>query len=221
MTVVALHHGKTAYRFHHAAAGGIIWGAHNAGRLYEQDLLEAIAARRLAGVYVDVGAGIGNHTRFFAEECRSSLVIAIEPAPIAQALLHRNAEGSRTPIRIIEGFATDQPELAWVLRKGVLHTAQPDDAGAVHGVKLDAILRALDDGLGPVACIKIDVENHEPMVLRGAAETLLHHSPLLAMEAWNEGALAEQVAVLAPLGYMRHPKRYCSTPTYLWTRKAS
>ncbi len=41
----------------------------NTGRFYEPDLLDFIASRGLSGVYVDIGAHIGNHTVFFAEEC--------------------------------------------------------------------------------------------------------------------------------------------------------
>jgi FkbM family methyltransferase len=208
--VVDFKHGAIAYRFHHAAAGGLIWGAHDAGRFYEQDLLEAIAARGRRGVYVDVGASIGNHARFFAEECPAELVVAIEAAPIAQALLAKNLKGASVPVRIVECFATDDPDHRWRLQRGVL---QRDDQGTC-GIPIDTLLR---DEKRRVAVIKIDVEGHEPNVLRGAAKRLVADKPLLAIEAWNQDAVLDQLAVLAPLGYRREPRRYCATPTYLWS----
>lgn len=48
-------------------------------KYYEDDLLKAIRNLRPVGVYVDVGAHIGNHTVFFAKECSPDHVIAIEP----------------------------------------------------------------------------------------------------------------------------------------------
>ena len=49
------------------------------GRHYEYDLLWAIAEKAPEGIYFDVGAHVGNHTSFFALECPSTKVIAVEP----------------------------------------------------------------------------------------------------------------------------------------------
>lgn len=218
MTRVELVHDGIRYTFAHPNAGGVIWGAHNKGRLYEQDLLEAIRDERRAGVYIDVGAGVGNHARFFADACRAELVIAVEPAAVAQAYLHINLQGTDTPTRIVDGFCTDVPEAAWTLERGVLQ-ADPTVTG-IHGVRLDSLVNhtLLERAGERVACIKIDVEGHEPHVLRGAIKTLQAHAPLLAIEAWDGAELERQEAVLTPLGYRRRPRAYCATATYLWSK---
>jgi hypothetical protein len=57
---------------------------------YELELLEyAAACGPRGGVFIDVGANIGNHTVYFGKFL-ADFVLAIEPSPIAVRCLLRN-----------------------------------------------------------------------------------------------------------------------------------
>src|SRR5262245_34153210 len=58
---------------------------------YERAMLEAIKDLNLEGIYVDAGAHVGNHTVYFAQECPSTKVIAVEPSPDSYRCLQLNA----------------------------------------------------------------------------------------------------------------------------------
>ena len=79
---------------------------------YEREDLESVAeflkeqhAAALEGLFVDVGANIGNHSLFFTSYF--SQVIAIEPNPRTFRLLEFNTEGS--PIRCNNLGVSDKP----------------------------------------------------------------------------------------------------------------
>lgn len=67
----------------------------------------------------------------------------------------------------------------------------------------DVPVRTLDSyGFTDVAVIKIDVENMELAVLRGAMETIQRERPVIYAEAWEKGDYLEtHRAFLEPLGY--------------------
>ncbi len=83
------------------------------------------------------------------------------------------------------------------------------DAGQApeRGVRLDVPLHALDDVLGEnhpgvrVAGIKIDVENYERFVLRGARRILERDRPLVYLELWDGPNRQESFALARELGY--------------------
>ena len=61
------------------------------GHYYEQEFLQMIAETcSSSGVFVDVGAFVGNHSLFFARHCRPVQVIAFEPFPETFDLLQYN-----------------------------------------------------------------------------------------------------------------------------------
>ena len=60
------------------------------GNFYEIRLLEKIKTLNLNGVYIDVGANVGNHSLFFSLFCNASKVISIEADENIYNLLNRN-----------------------------------------------------------------------------------------------------------------------------------
>jgi hypothetical protein len=70
-------------------------------------------------------------------------------------------------------------------------------------------VRALD-GLELGAChlLKIDVEGHEPQVLRGARETIARHRPAIYVENDRRAQQQEVIGLLADMGY----RLYWHTP---------
>jgi FkbM family methyltransferase len=124
---------------------------------------------------VDVGANFGLWSLLAAR--RGCRVVAVEPVPATRALLARNAERNGLADRI-ELIGAAVSDAAGPIEIAVPHgesgqasvSADPADSLERHLVEattLDALI-----GEGAVRFLKIDVEGHEPAVLRGAERTL-------------------------------------------------
>jgi FkbM family methyltransferase len=196
------------------------------GKWYERELLDAIKAQQRAGVYVDVGAHIGNHAVWFARYCPSTWVVAIEPWAPARDLLMSNllrvmaqscisaavvgVEGAHVVQE--EHFRGAKRQPLWLVRD-----ARDDDPPERVQVSrsLDALLSVVLSPDERVAVLKIDVDWWEAQVLDGAATVLQEQRPLVALEvADGDAALSRLLALPALKGY-HVIGRYCRTPTYL------
>ena len=184
--------------------GGIIAST---GRPYEEELLEVMRHLiRPSDHVLDVGANIGNHALYFALVCDAT-VDAYEPDPDAIPYLHANVRENRAAGRIrVHEYALGETNTAGTMR-------------ARGHTEIDGLVdvRRLDDaGFDDVRLMKIDVEGAEPMVLRGARETLRRCRPVVVAEA---GTAAERDAVdaeLLPLGYRRFPVAFAITATHVY-----
>lgn len=173
---------------------------------FERAELAFLAEHARAGTtVVDVGANVGLICVPLAACRRDLCVVAFEP-------LQRNVEQLTAAQRrlglgnlaVVAAAASD--------RAGRVPYADAGD-GALAGVagtggSTDGEWEAttVDDwwrgaGEPAVSVVKIDVEGHEPAVLRGARQLLRHCRPLLVVEANDEQAREALVALLAPLGY--------------------
>lgn len=131
-------------------------------------------------VVFDVGANIGDHTRAYLDMGKK--VIAFEPHPLSvQCLWHNCIEAI-----IFEGALSDQAgELSFMGLDNVgASRIRPDGEMKIRAARLD------DLALPAPQFVKIDVEGHEPKVLKGMMETLRQHRPLVFIEV-NAGALAD------------------------------
>jgi FkbM family methyltransferase len=198
-----------------------------AGTYYERDLLDAIRERGVRGVFVDVGAHYGNHTTFFALECRAEQVIAIEPSPPAFAgLLETVAENALDEV-VTAHRAAAHPAwrrvavtaLPWRPRPGTsirsnsgrVGIAPVADGGDAPAAPLDEIL----DGVHGIKLVKVDAEGSSAQILASGRRILRRDRPLIAAEAASDVERHALRALLAPLGY-REVARYCWTATWLW-----
>jgi len=191
------------------------------GGFYEPDLLNAIRARRKIGVYVDVGANIGNHAVFFSALCPSSRVIAVEPVKENYELLLKNIEVNhlQNVVAVNVAAATEAGFMAMevvVSNMGASRRTAKMSRRATEQKPLDMIL----SGQPPVAVIKIDVEDMECEVLLGAMETLKKDHPLVTTECRNELFRKKVDDILSGLGY-HCAGVYCYTPTYVWVWEGS
>lgn len=135
-----------------------------------------------AELAVDVGANIGFMSGLLAARTgRAGNVIAIEPNPAILPRLRRNAltvgGPDSAPIEIMELAASD--------RAGIARLSAEDDfaqnqgtASLEHGAGTrawDVVTARLDEIIGDraIGVMKLDVEGHEPAVLRGAERTLV------------------------------------------------
>ncbi len=155
-------------------------------------------------IVVDVGANIGNHTRFLGPYCES--VIALEPNPAVFKLLQVNAPANATCLQIaaseLSGEATLKvPGLnlgGASLSLGQL-TSDEGDQFQCRLEKLDEILADVDPK--DIALIKIDVEGHELSVLEGSRGILERSNAVLMMESLAGNHQPEVEILLRQAGY--------------------
>jgi FkbM family methyltransferase len=175
---------------------------------YEPHLLEHIYERGAVGTAIDVGAHIGNHSLWMAVVCGLE-VKAFEP------LFHRelrdNVERNGCDVTVFPlglgaamGSAVDTGDR-------VLSSPGKDEKrrhryaraeGKLTLGKGSITIAPLDyfDFRG-VSLMKIDVEEMEPMVLRGAEATIARERPVIFAEARDDAAHDAVAAVLEPWGY--------------------
>jgi len=159
------------------------------GSFYEQNIL--IGLRKFfppGGVFVDIGANIGNHTLFMATHGDARRVIPIEPNANAFRLLVAMLRINGIEDRVVldhlgiglaaeagEGFGIDEVD-------GFLGLGQMVAGSGEIAVKTgDAVLA--DEPR--IDMIKIDVEAMEMPVLAGLSETIARHRPTLFVEVDN------------------------------------
>ena len=159
-----------------------------------------MAALRPGDVFLDVGANVGYFTLAASRRVGSAgRVIAFEPVPRNLDYLDRHvALNSLSNVEVVRAAVSDRtgstrfdlgvdPSMGMVDEKGELEVAT---------VTLDDVL--MRAGLSP-RVVKIDVEGHEPEVLRGAAEMLAGATAAVTLSAWPK--IAECVELLKGHGY--------------------
>ncbi|QIK79665.1 FkbM family methyltransferase [Sphingomonas piscis] len=174
---------------------------HNEG-WYEHRMLSHIQALRIEGAYLDVGANIGNHTVFFASECPSTHVYAVEPSDEAIGVLNEFAELNdlASKITVIPYAASDSDTIEVEFpRKGVV---------PFKAVKLDEVVAP------GIKLVKMDIEGAEPSALRGMTRILAEDQPRLFIEAHTDEDMAATLSVIGPLGYRATGNVFNASPTY-------
>jgi FkbM family methyltransferase len=166
-------------------------------------------------VVLDVGANIGAHTLFFAEQVGAAgAVHAFEPQRILFQTLcgnlalngitntwaHASAVGAEPGQVVVPPIDYSQPNNFGCLALGAYQAGEQ-----VNVVTLD--------GLGLTRCdfLKVDVEGMEHAVLRGAAGTIARFRPFLYIENDRADCSTELVSFIDRLGYVmywHHPPLY-------------
>ncbi len=188
----------------------IIQRVHLQGRFYEQEELDLIASRFNGGVFVDIGANVGNHVLYAARILGASKVIAFEPNPAALRVLELNVAGNGLQDRVVLHALGLADRAGWAslstpnennLGGTRLSPHAGDKDGARHKAG-DDVDKAGDGGNGSsdgdrglrlvrgddvlareqVDFIKIDTEGLELSVLLGLAETIGRCRPVMFVE---------------------------------------
>lgn len=196
---------------------------------YELDLLEYIAyvMKDINGIYIDVGANIGNHSIYFGKILHSN-VIAFEPNPDIYEILDRNLKVNSIEYKLYKLGLGD--------RSATYNLYLPDGAGknigattlrecldgAISVVKLDSLLNQIEGDFKDkrVVAIKVDIEGMESRMLSGAVNTLAKYRPELFIEANNNESLARIIEILQPLGYIKVSK-WAVTPVWHFTHRCN
>ncbi len=147
----------------------------------------AVGERIREGVVLDIGANIGNHSLFYALECKAAKVIAFEPVEETFSILQRNVELNHLK-DIVDvhnvgvGEAVSRARLkepVWYRNIGSVQLEESESG--------DIPIMAIDEmKLEQVDFIKIDVEGMEKSVLRGALNTIKKHLPFIVLESWHD-----------------------------------
>ncbi|NKB51939.1 MAG: FkbM family methyltransferase [Rhizobiaceae bacterium] len=137
-------------------------------------------------ICLDIGANIGNHALVFADHF--DRVEAFEVNPRTFKLLSFNAELNEAihPHNIgvsdskgeMIGQGTMRNMASFSLEPG--WTPEVNQSMTVEVDRLDDMLT--DEQQSQVDFVKIDIEGHEPAALRGAADFLTRHSPVITIE---------------------------------------
>ncbi|MEZ5856176.1 MAG: FkbM family methyltransferase [Hyphomicrobiaceae bacterium] len=161
---------------------------HLKGCFYETEELGLIARHFRGGVFVDVGANIGNHAIYALKFLEAEKVIAFEPNPAAARLLHINlalnglsAKVDHRPVGLCDRDA--QASLIAPRHKdlGSTRLELMDGASESTGCPVTTGDAALANE-PMISMIKIDTEAMELEVLAGLSQTLARHRPTLFVE---------------------------------------
>ena len=152
-------------------------------RFYEPEELEIIKGAFRGGVFLDVGANVGNHSLFAAMYLGASKVISVEPNPIAHGILRANIglNGQHDKVTLLPIGLSDERCLASIniplhnLGGGMLAPGAADARIQVYTG--DELLSG-----STVDFIKIDTEGMELNVIRGLANTIRRDRPSLFVE---------------------------------------
>ncbi len=217
--------GKVACRFFFPRINDYIIGRiFSSGTFYEIDLLEHMfRCLPHRGVYIDVGANIGNHTIFFSKFLAGT-VFSIEPHPTNYDLLEYTVDKNNlNNVVCVRAAAGDKAQQVWLsLPEGfegnsgsfrVINANTADKLVPVTMQTLDHLFCRSGLNGQQVTAIKIDVEGYEVQVLCGAIQILQRNNPHVFVECKSDRELEAVSQTLLPLGY-RIIGRWCATPTY-------
>jgi FkbM family methyltransferase len=133
-------------------------------------------------IVLDIGAHIGTHTVTMSRAVgNKGVVIAFEPQKKIFRELYKNLEINRCfNVKPVHGALGAEEKVAF------MGTPEPNNEGgrSVEDSGPEKVLmRTLDSyNLSNVSFIKMDVENFEDEVLKGASNTLLKNRPILFLE---------------------------------------
>ncbi len=199
-------HGNAVFFVEHER--DFIQRMHLEGHFYEEDELALIEKHAKGGIYLDVGANVGNHAVFVGLFLPFEKIIAIEPNPATARVLETNLRlnGLFAKSEIKRVGLSDREAKASMVVPYVnnIGTAKVSDyvegANAIELVRGDDILA--DETVG---FVKMDVEGHELLALSGMQAMLARDKPTLLVEVENTNDKAV-LDLMTGLGYTRESK---------------
>ena len=127
---------------------------------------------------VDIGANMGNHTQYFARYFDYKQIISFEPIPdnfellIANTVIYPNIKLYNMALSNFCGKI--KMKRHW--ENWGAHFVTSEGEIDIECITLDSL------NLQDVTLIKMDVEEHEPQVFEGAAETIERCKPIIILE---------------------------------------
>lgn len=167
---------------------------------YEGDSLTVWARlQQPNAVALDVGAYTGIYSIIAA--MRGAKAIAVEPMPAQQWRISVNAARNKVKVELLPVAASDYEGTATLnYNPKVPLTTGASLEDGIHNHTAGIVVRCITiDSLGleNVGAIKIDVERHEPCVIRGAMKTIERYRPPMLVETLD-GDMRKKVLELLP-----------------------
>ncbi len=153
-------------------------------------------------VFLDIGANMGWFTMQAAVKIKKGKIIAVEPNPNNLQLLYRSVIANQlNNIQVYPYAATEENgwlQLSFVQSNGFVELPTTINATThyVQGVNLDELLQ----NEPRIDIVKIDVEGHELLALKGLQKTLARCRPLLVTEF--HPAMLKAHGGLEPIDYL-------------------
>lgn len=172
-----------------ANEGDVIQSEHRRGRFYEPEELKIIARYFDGGVFLDVGANVGNHSIYALKYLGAQRVIAIEPNPDAYNILRVNIALNDLSGRFAHHPVglSDKEGRAGMIRYqdnlGGTTLDESDTSGGLRVVTGDSVV-----GDEAISFIKIDAEGMEMAVLRGLEQTVTRSRPPIFVEIFDRNS---------------------------------
>lgn len=151
-------------------------------------------------VVLDIGANIGNHTLYWANERKARKVYAFEPYPYSYKILEKNIEINNLQ-QIIKAYPFGLSDKETKGSVSVFCSTNIGGTTFAENIDGDFDFKALDEIniSDKIDLMKIDVEGAEIKVLNGGMETIKKNLPIIAIETFRNKELIEEM--LFPLGY--------------------
>ena len=195
----------------------LIQGLINESRHYfsNHELIEAGYYLTPDSVVVDAGANIGNHTLYFANECKVKKIYAFEPVPYTYKILKKNIELNNLQNKVLLRNAG----LSDKILKGSISSYDTKNLGGTRitdagGGKIELITLDSLNITVKIDFIKIDVESMDYKVLCGAKKTILRDKPVIMIESFDT-EFKDTDGLLKELGYKM--KKELGNCEYIYT----
>src|SRR5512132_1587144 len=166
----------------------LIQKEHFNGKFYESEELKIISEFfPSGGIFVDIGANVGNHAVFVARFLSPLKVIVIEPNPAAFEILKANI--ALNHLSVVDasylgiGLSNTSARAVAMTQAGnlgVTHLRFSEEPSGLRVVPGDALLFG-----HRIDVLKIDVEGMEIEVLEGLKRTIAKQRPLIFIEVDN------------------------------------
>ena len=179
------------------------------------------------GMILDIGANIGAMAVHLARTHKKAAICAFEPIPYnintLKKIVRRYKINNISVVESALGDKTGTIEMVMPVHKsaklqGLSHVLHQSITENNEGERFFTSLTSLDNFLhdtnpdNPVTAIKIDVENFEYFVLKGATETLKKYKPVIYCELWENKNREDCFSLITELGYkiqVMHGNKLC------------
>lgn len=181
----------------------------------EGDFNHFLTQLKPTDVVLDIGANIGIMTVLMAKACPQGMVYSFEPIPENLHALNRMVKHFRlSHVHVFQMALGEEvgtlemhmPIMDGVTMQGLTHVAHADIAGyegAYH--RFEVAVNPLDSLAflqgQRVDAIKIDVENFEQYVLKGAKQLIATHRPKIYCELLPGQNRTHSIQLLEDIGY--------------------
>lgn len=189
--------------------------------VFESDVaFYLLSSLRSGDCFIDIGGHFGYFSMLAREIVgEEGIVVSFEPMPKTREILTRNltqnaAKAHQIIVPVAAGEKAGNVKFKdFGLVGSAFATSETDRGDMASFVEVDVEIRTIDQvvkesGLSDCRLIKIDAENAELQVVRGALSTLAAFSPRIILEtgdgANGENNSAEVVALLNQHGYVAY-----------------